>query len=627
MVDKKIQKISDKAAAWLAGWWFSDTVSRGLGDPTAAQQREFERQVQQSMRQKTRSSRRTGLRKMGPYMQTEKNDTYFRKIPVENAVQATLVKYAIGSQRLSVPPFQGARFDPTSHRWVKPENMANTVAARGGKKRVRGSGPGTQGSRSIGGHGKGHERFNRRSIRGREAAKDRRQDLIERVKRHTSLENRRNGRVRKSTDQIAMEEYYFLLKDTNEAKEFAAYSKAAFHPDAIQAQRVEHYNLQKNPHLIKPGHIAGAHNDRYQAVVDAFWNVHKSKRGMEAAATPQELRNAKKTHVDNVSKLQNATYSFNSGKFGSRLENNQENHTYNHTRHEIGSAPFANHYNTHIRNLPQGAVYASSYPPPKGVKTYETPHGAAYWLPDKLGHNSNDQHTKAVEGQTLVHEQGEGRKRRQEAEKNLDYETYKIPQRAQNEKDLDAFRIGIKEARENSQNPLVINRGKYNEYTYYGQTDLFPLQEDIDSGETNLNYIRAPHGPGLVKYRSGNIASGIWRKGELLNGSHAVNPTNRKTGGPGIGNDRTTHEQATINSKLTGLGDLANNPLASNVPTDIMSKIVNLSPAEQRRLLSGIKTKIDESDINLSQDINKEYNPFIGLDILMKTHRKKFKKS
>ena len=39
MVDKKIQKISDKAAAWLAGWWFSDTVSRGLGDPTAAQQR------------------------------------------------------------------------------------------------------------------------------------------------------------------------------------------------------------------------------------------------------------------------------------------------------------------------------------------------------------------------------------------------------------------------------------------------------------------------------------------------------------------------------------------------------------------------------------------------------------
>lgn len=87
---------------------------------------------------------------MGPYMQTEKNDTYFRKIPVENAVQATLVKYAIGNQRLSIPPFQGARFDPTSHRWVKPENMANAVAARGGKKRIRGSGVGHQGSRSIG---------------------------------------------------------------------------------------------------------------------------------------------------------------------------------------------------------------------------------------------------------------------------------------------------------------------------------------------------------------------------------------------------------------------------------------------------------------------------------------------
>ena len=58
MTDKKLHKISDKAAAWLAGWWFSDTVARGLGEPTPAQQREFERQIQQSMRQKNRSQRR-----------------------------------------------------------------------------------------------------------------------------------------------------------------------------------------------------------------------------------------------------------------------------------------------------------------------------------------------------------------------------------------------------------------------------------------------------------------------------------------------------------------------------------------------------------------------------------------
>jgi len=136
MTDKRLHKISDVAAAWLAGWWFSDNVTRGLGDPTPAQQREFERQVQQSMRKKSRSTRRAGLRKMGPYKQTERNDTYFRKIPVENAVQAELVKFAIGNQRLSVPPFLGARFDPTSHRWVKPENMGRTITARGGKNEL-----------------------------------------------------------------------------------------------------------------------------------------------------------------------------------------------------------------------------------------------------------------------------------------------------------------------------------------------------------------------------------------------------------------------------------------------------------------------------------------------------------
>ena len=53
--------------------------------------------------------------------------------------------------------FAGARFDPTSHRWVKPENVGQTYAARGGKKRIRGTGTGVH-ERSVSGHGKGRVR-------------------------------------------------------------------------------------------------------------------------------------------------------------------------------------------------------------------------------------------------------------------------------------------------------------------------------------------------------------------------------------------------------------------------------------------------------------------------------------
>ena len=68
--------------------------------------------------------------------------------PVKNAVQANTFLEKV----MSVPPFAGARFDPTSHRWVKPENFGQTYQARGGRKRIRGSGVGAR-ERSVSGHG------------------------------------------------------------------------------------------------------------------------------------------------------------------------------------------------------------------------------------------------------------------------------------------------------------------------------------------------------------------------------------------------------------------------------------------------------------------------------------------
>ena len=66
----------------------------------------------------------------------DSTDTYVRKTPVSNAVKADSVDL---QKVLSIPPFQGARFDPVSHRWTKPENVGNTVHNRKGKKRIRAS--------------------------------------------------------------------------------------------------------------------------------------------------------------------------------------------------------------------------------------------------------------------------------------------------------------------------------------------------------------------------------------------------------------------------------------------------------------------------------------------------------
>jgi len=152
----KIEKRISPELAALAGWYLSGDVTRGMGQPTPAQQREFERQIQQAMRKKGRRLRKDdAIEKMQQFFNTRDSaDTYVRKTPVKNAVKAE----DFLEKLMSVPPFAGARFDPTSHRWVKPENFGQTYQARGGKKRFRGSGTGGR-ERSVSGHGKGRVRF------------------------------------------------------------------------------------------------------------------------------------------------------------------------------------------------------------------------------------------------------------------------------------------------------------------------------------------------------------------------------------------------------------------------------------------------------------------------------------
>ena len=157
--DEEIEKGMSTAAAALAGWFISDNLTRGQGQPTAAQQREFERQIDQAMRKKGRKLSKdvdeSALEKMKSFFnKSDASDTYVRKTPVENGVQAQETEI---QKILQAPPFAGARFDPTAHRWVKPENVGQTYAARGGKKRIRGSGTGVH-ERAVSGHGKGRIR-------------------------------------------------------------------------------------------------------------------------------------------------------------------------------------------------------------------------------------------------------------------------------------------------------------------------------------------------------------------------------------------------------------------------------------------------------------------------------------
>jgi len=191
---KKIEKKISPTLEAIAGWFFGGDVTSGLGQPTAAQQREFERQIQQAMRKKGRRLRKeSAMNKMQTFFNVKDNaDTYVRKAPLKNGVQAdsTLEK------RLSIPPRQGEVFDPISHRWTKPENRGQTIQARGGKKRLRATGTGA-GERSVSGHGKGVIRgvgAGRKHKGETDVARKRREDSIKREDRQQKTKRRSNLR-------------------------------------------------------------------------------------------------------------------------------------------------------------------------------------------------------------------------------------------------------------------------------------------------------------------------------------------------------------------------------------------------------------------------------------------------
>jgi hypothetical protein len=89
----KIEKRISPELAALAGWYLSGDVTRGMGQPTPAQQREFERQIQQAMRKKGRRLRKDdAIEKMQQFFKTRDSaDTYMRRTPVKNAVQADIL--------------------------------------------------------------------------------------------------------------------------------------------------------------------------------------------------------------------------------------------------------------------------------------------------------------------------------------------------------------------------------------------------------------------------------------------------------------------------------------------------------------------------------------------------------
>ncbi len=77
-----IQKVSPAAAA-LAGWWIGGTIRDDydrISRPSAAERREFERQVEQSLKSSgSKVSKESAMEKMQLFFKQDTNGTYIRK--------------------------------------------------------------------------------------------------------------------------------------------------------------------------------------------------------------------------------------------------------------------------------------------------------------------------------------------------------------------------------------------------------------------------------------------------------------------------------------------------------------------------------------------------------------------
>ena len=321
---------------------------------------------------------------------------------------------------------------------------------------------------------------------------------------------------------------------------------------------------------------------------DAFWAAHESNRVLgRSNNTPEQLRQATIEHNKNINALVNATYRYNSGQMGQEFHPTSK-HSYQHELHKIDTTvPFASAYAEHIEALPPGAVYASAYPPPPGTKVRTTIHGAKYWRPTKGAdgqekkedtdgsnfidpENSDLGYRPSTEGQAGKFPSDIDARRNRGIEEELaEQARLLIPKLDPREKNTIAFKESLEEAKNQMHSPLVVNKGKNTEFTYYGQSRLLPLQADIDAGKApdEMTYIRTPHGRGVVKYRSGNIRGGSWSKGAFVAGHH-INPSKP----PGVlstaenrvatNKDRISHMDANLSSPLVGIGNVGPDPLS-----------------------------------------------------------------
>ena len=148
-----LEKRLDPAAAALAGWWLGGEIAEYANrKPTAAQQREFERQIQQSMRKRGRRLRKeSAIEKMQQFFNVKDSaDTYVRKTPVKNGVKVDSILDVL-QKRQNFPPRAGMRWDEGIHHWVRTDRQPGRLVEHRRFRTAYGKGSRSQ----VGGHGKG----------------------------------------------------------------------------------------------------------------------------------------------------------------------------------------------------------------------------------------------------------------------------------------------------------------------------------------------------------------------------------------------------------------------------------------------------------------------------------------
>ena len=148
-----LEKRLDPAAAALAGWWLGGEIAEYANrNPTAAQQREFERQIQQSMRRRGRRLRKeSAIEKMQQFFSIQDSaDTYVRKTPVKNGVKVEPILDLL-QKRQPFPPRAGMKWDEGIHHWVKIDRQPGRLVEHRRFRTKYGKGSRSQ----VGGHGKG----------------------------------------------------------------------------------------------------------------------------------------------------------------------------------------------------------------------------------------------------------------------------------------------------------------------------------------------------------------------------------------------------------------------------------------------------------------------------------------